>query len=105
MSHTTQDHPAVFWEEIPGVSRVHLPDQFVWTDWEDIETLGLFEIFMEYVEHAAGMTCKGKKGWISKKFDEQVDTQLFIGPKYYDDLVKKAGKCWSDKSKTQIGRL
>ena len=34
MSHQSDDHPGVFWEETPGVSRIHLPDQFVWTDWE-----------------------------------------------------------------------
>ena len=51
------DHPSVYWPHIEGISRVHLPDQFVWSDWEDIETLGLLKEFMIEVrqqEHVDG---------------------------------------------------
>ena len=51
--------PGTFFEPIKGVSRVHIPDQFVWTDWTDIESLGVLEIFMQWIEHAAGDVFKG----------------------------------------------
>ena len=77
-------------------------------DWEDIETLGLLEIFMEYAEHAAGTVCHGKKGWIRKKFDEGGDSKMFQGPEYMAELTKKSGKCWTESEggpKVMIGRL
>merc|ERR1712146_552537 len=96
MSHTTHEHPSSFWEPMKGVSRVHIPDQFVWTDWTDIESLGVLDIFMEWVEHAAGAFCRGKgDGIVKKKFDEAADTRIWTGPEYMEDLKKKAGKCWS----------
>jgi len=95
MSHTTHEHPGTFFEPIKGVSRVHFPDQFVWTDWTDFESLGVLEIFMQWIEHAAGNYCKGHgKGVAKKQFDEEADTALWTGPEYIDDMKKKAGKCW-----------
>jgi hypothetical protein len=105
MSRNTNDHPSAFWEATPGVSRVHLPDQFVWTDWEDIETLGMLDIFMEYVEHAAGLFCKGKSnGKVARKFDEAADVELFLGPDFIKNLEAKSNGCW-EKSETMIGRV
>ena len=84
---------------------MHLPDQFVWTDWEDIETLGMLEIFLEYVEHSAGLFCKGKgDGVVKRKFDEAADSKLFSGPEFMVELEHKSNGCW-DNRKAGIGRV
>lgn len=72
------DHPSVYWRSTPGVSRIHLPDQFVWGDWADVETLGLLEMFLKEVENAAASHCQGNgTGTVSRRFDEVVDTKFF----------------------------
>ena len=91
----TIDHPTVYWMPMEGVSRVHLPDQFVWGDWADHETLGMLEMFLETVEAAAAGFCSGRgNGRVARAFDEDEDVKWFTGG-FMDNLNKLAGDCWS----------
>jgi hypothetical protein len=104
MSHQTYEHPSVFWEPLPGVSRVHVPDQFVWTDWADTESLGVLDLFMRSVDKAAAGLCAGTSdGVIKRSFDESQDVRLFAGPDYIEELKVKAGSCWETDQKKQNG--
>ena len=93
-SKPTVDHPTVYWLEMEGVSRVHLPDQFVWGDWADHETLAVLEIFLEEVEAAAAGLCSGSgDGEIERAFDEKYDVQ-WRKKDFQDRLKRQAGECW-----------
>lgn len=89
----TIDHPSVYWPGLEGVSRVHLPDQFVWGDWADVETLGLLKLFMLEVEHAVAQQCKGKSnGRIQRKFDEDLDSN-YLSKEFTDKLGSLPSEC------------
>jgi len=75
------------------VSRVHLPDQFVWGDWQDVETLGLLRVFMREVTASAGASCQGEDGHVTRSFDETADSHFFED-EWQDQLRKNAGECW-----------
>ena len=93
-SKPTIDHPSVYWIPMDGVSRVHLPDQFVWGDWADHETLGVLETFLEEVEAAAGGFCAGNgNGRVKRPFDEKYDSQ-WRDSKFQERLREQAGECW-----------
>ena len=97
------DHPSVYWRPIRGVSRVHLPDQFVWGDWSDHETLGVLEIFLEHVEVAAAGFCNNAgSGEITRSFDEIEDVQWFM-PDFPDRLAQQAGECWKSGVRMPTG--
>ena len=93
-SKPTIDHPSIYWIPMDGVSRVHLPDQFVWGDWADHETLGVLEVFLEAVEGAAGRFCSGSgNGRVKRPFDEKYDVQ-WRDTKFQERLREQAGECW-----------
>ena len=93
-SKPTVDHPSIYWVAMDGVSRVHLPDQFVWGDWADHETLGVLEVFLEAVEAAAGGFCMGSgDGRVDRPFDEKYDVQ-WREKKFQERLKRQAGECW-----------
>jgi len=97
MSDRTMEHPSIFFEKLPGVSRVHIPDQFVWSDWTDPESLGILTLFMKAIENAGGRYCMQEgNGYTEQVFDEEDDTKLFLGPKYMDGLNEAAREfgCW-----------
>ena len=90
----TVDHPSVYWLKMEGVSRVHLPDQFVWGDWADHETLGVLETFLESIEEAAAGFCQATgDGHVERNFDEKHDVQWF-DKKFQDRIKRQGGECW-----------
>lgn len=97
MSYRTMEHPSVFFESLPGVSRVHIPDQFVWSDWQDPESLGMVVLFMKAIENAGGEYCTHTgSGQANRVFDEEDDTRMFVGPQFQDHLKAAAAEygCW-----------
>lgn len=83
------EHPSAVWEQIEGVSRLHIMEAYIFGDWGDAKAIRQTEVFMTHVEHAAAEFCKEDgPGTISRNFDEVIDINL-DHPDYKEDFIKK----------------
>lgn len=73
-------HPSTFWDVTPGVSRLHVKEQYIYLDWWDPGTYDGLRVFMNHAEAAAKDFYEKKSlGWITKEFDEKKDAELRMG--------------------------
>lgn len=93
-------HPSTFWDSIPGVTRLHVKEAYIYLDWYDAGTWEVMQNFLNQAEEAAArFALEGGKGWMRSEFDEKIDVLLHT--EKFQRQLKKA--CRGKSCKTLCG--
>merc|ERR1712050_291303 len=77
-SQLRNEHPSSMWAAVPGVSRLHIKESYIFGDYTDTGVIRAMEHFMSHVEHASAQLCMGHgDGRVKKRFDEAIDIHFY----------------------------